>query len=231
VTLNGQLAPTIDIRPGEAQLWRIANIGADLFLELDLGGVRAFTVATDGHPLERPAPCGRVLLGPGQRVELVVVGPPPGRYPFRSVPLVLEEGKPPLPEHLLGTVVSAGPPGDADAVARRIEAARAPPSPALVALRDAPVTARRAFVFTRSMDRMRFYINGKLFGEAASRSGPSATRTTSSTTSTSTRPPSWSRSRAGSPSRRIVCWTRSPSLHRSGACRGRSGSRSPSPIR
>jgi FtsP/CotA-like multicopper oxidase with cupredoxin domain len=96
----------------------------------------------------------------------VVVGPPPGRYAFRSVPLVLEEGKPSLPEHLLGTVVSAGPPGDADAVARRIEAARAPPSPALVALRDAPVTARRAFVFTRSMDRMRFYINGKLFGEA-----------------------------------------------------------------
>jgi suppressor of ftsI len=34
VTVNGQLAPTISIRPGEVQLWRLANIGADLFLKL-----------------------------------------------------------------------------------------------------------------------------------------------------------------------------------------------------
>jgi FtsP/CotA-like multicopper oxidase with cupredoxin domain len=174
VSLNGQLAPTIDIRPGEAQLWRIGNIGADLFLRLRLDGARMYAVATDGHPLARPERRDDILLGPGQRIEVVVVGPPAGRYQLRSAPLVLEVGKPMLPEHLLGALVSSGPseagdggaaPGDPEITARRIEAAHAAPPPALAPLRRSPVAVRRTFVFTRSDDRMRFYVNGKLFGE------------------------------------------------------------------
>src|SRR5262249_58697050 len=107
VTLNGQLAPSIAIRPGEAQFWRIGNVGADLFLWLKLDGSPMFLVATDGHALVRPTRADEILLGPGQRAEVVVVGRAPGRYAFRSVPLVLEEGRPPLPEHLLGTLISS----------------------------------------------------------------------------------------------------------------------------
>jgi FtsP/CotA-like multicopper oxidase with cupredoxin domain len=166
VTLNGQVSPAIDIHPGEAQLWRIGNIGADLFLRLSFQALPAYIIGTDGHPLTHPTRAGEILLGPGQRVELVVVGPPAGRYPLRSVPLILEEGKPPLPEHVLGVVVSSGPVQDAATVERRIEAAVAPPSRALTTLRTAAIGTRRTFVFTRSMDRMHFYINGKLFGEA-----------------------------------------------------------------
>jgi FtsP/CotA-like multicopper oxidase with cupredoxin domain len=172
VSLNGQLAPTIDVRPGEAQLWRIANIGADLFLRLRLDGARVYAIATDGHPLARPERRDDILLGPGQRIEVVVVGPPPGRYDLRSAPFELEVGKPPLPEHLLGVLVSssegqAGAAAERDpaATARRIEAARAQPPPALAPLRRSPVAVRRTFVFTRSDDRKRFFINGMLFGE------------------------------------------------------------------
>jgi suppressor of ftsI len=164
VTLNGQLAPTIAIRPGETQFWRIGNIGADLFLRLKLDGTPMYVVATDGHTLVRPQRAADILLGPRQRVE-VVVGPTSGRYAFLSVPLLLEEGRPPLPEHLLGVLVSSGPEADVGAVQRRVEAASAPPSRAFEALRSSPTTTRRTFVFTRSTDRAHFYINGKLFGE------------------------------------------------------------------
>ena len=57
VTLNGQIAPTIAIRPGETQFWRIGNVGADLFLTLVradgsrvsvlLSGAEAVAVAGD----------------------------------------------------------------------------------------------------------------------------------------------------------------------------------------
>ena len=166
VTLNGQVAPTIAIRPGEAQFWRIGNIGADLFLKLMLDGTPMYVVAIDGHTLLRPQRATDILLGPGQRVEVVVVGPAAGRYAFRSVPLVMEEGRPPLPEHLLGVLISSGPEADVGAMQRRVEAARAPPTRAFEALRTSPATTRRTFVFTRSADRMHFYINGKLFGES-----------------------------------------------------------------
>src|SRR5262249_60103046 len=89
-----------------------------------------------------------------------------GRYAFRSVPLVMEEGRPPLPEHLLGVLVSSGPEADAVAMQHQVEAARASPTRAFETVRTSPTTTRRTFVFTRSGDRMPFYINGKLFGES-----------------------------------------------------------------
>lgn len=165
VTLNGERAPTIAIQPGEAQFWRIGNVGADLFLRLKLDGTPMYVVATDGHTLVQPRRADDILLGPGERVEVVVVGPASGRHAFRSLPLVLEEGRPPLPEHLLGVLVSSGPDADVAAAQRLVEAARAPPSRTFEALRTRPATIRRTFVFTRSADRMHFYINGKLFGE------------------------------------------------------------------
>jgi suppressor of ftsI len=165
VTLNGQLAPTIAIQPGETQFWRIGNVGADLFLRLKLDDTPMYVVATDGHTLVQPQRADDILLGPGQRVEVVVVGPASGRHAFRSVPLVLEGGRPPLPEHLLGVLVSSGPAADVAATQRRVEDARASPSRTFEAPRTSSATTQRTFVFTRSMDRTHFYINGKLFGE------------------------------------------------------------------
>ena len=54
VTLNGQIAPTIAIQPGETQFWRIGNVGADLFLRLKLDDTPMHVVATDGHTLVQP---------------------------------------------------------------------------------------------------------------------------------------------------------------------------------
>src|SRR5262249_19128011 len=43
-TLNGLINPTIEIRPGETQVWRIGNIGANAYYRLQL----------EGHTLYRP---------------------------------------------------------------------------------------------------------------------------------------------------------------------------------
>src|SRR5712691_9805230 len=47
ISINGQLNPAVQIRPGELQFWRIANIGATLFIKLRIAGMPLHVVATD----------------------------------------------------------------------------------------------------------------------------------------------------------------------------------------
>jgi suppressor of ftsI len=165
VTLNGMLDPTIDIRSAEAQYWRIGNIGADLFLKLKIDGMPFFIVATDGHYLSRPRRMEEVMLGPGQRVEAVVVGGEPGPHAFRSESFTLEVGRPPLPERSLGVVVSRGPPADVAANQKRIEEQTVHTGRFIDEIRGSPIARRRTFTFSRTEDRQKFFINGLLFDE------------------------------------------------------------------
>ncbi len=165
VTVNGVVAPTIDIHPGEIQYWRIANIGSDLFLKLALEGMPFYVVGTDAHYLPRPRRVDHVLLGPGQRIDAVVVGGPSGRYRFRSIPFTLEEGRPPLPERDLGIVVSGGPGADIAAAEARVAAQRVQLSRYIDEVRKSPIARRRTMVFSRTPDRTKFFINGELFDE------------------------------------------------------------------
>ncbi len=52
-TVNGQLDPRIRIRPGETQLWRLANIGANISYKVTLPGTKFHIVAQDGCPVNR----------------------------------------------------------------------------------------------------------------------------------------------------------------------------------
>ena len=49
-TLNGQTNPSIAIRPGEQQFWRLVNAGSDTYLDLALDGAQLRIVALDGVP-------------------------------------------------------------------------------------------------------------------------------------------------------------------------------------
>src|SRR5207244_3008722 len=54
-TINGLLRPRIDIRPGELQFWRIANIGANVFYRLKLPRHLFAVIGQDGpNPLPLP---------------------------------------------------------------------------------------------------------------------------------------------------------------------------------
>jgi FtsP/CotA-like multicopper oxidase with cupredoxin domain len=165
VTINGLAAPTISIRPGEMQFWRVANIGADLFLKLRIEGMPFYVLATDGYWLSRPEKMDEMLIGPGQRREVVVVGQRPGRYTLKSVPFVLEEGRPPLPERALATVVSQGPAANPAEAEAKVLAQKVTERRLIELLRSSPVARRRTMTFSRSPDKTKFFINGKLFDE------------------------------------------------------------------
>ena len=84
--VNGQLRPAFSLAPGETQLWRIANIGADLFYDVALDGHRFTVVAEDGSPVWRTRTARHLVLPPGKRFDVLVRGGEPGRYGFRSRP-------------------------------------------------------------------------------------------------------------------------------------------------
>jgi FtsP/CotA-like multicopper oxidase with cupredoxin domain len=72
--VNGQVMPTLSIRPGEVQRWRIVNASAARIYRLGLAGQRLTQVGTDGGLIEHPIDVPDVLLANSERVELLVRG-------------------------------------------------------------------------------------------------------------------------------------------------------------
>jgi FtsP/CotA-like multicopper oxidase with cupredoxin domain len=110
VSINGQLNPMVPIRPGEMQYWRIANIGATLFIKMRIPGMPLYVVATDGHPLSQPQKLTEFFLGPGQRIDAIAIGPRPGEYAMGTIAFQNEAWRKPDPAQQLATIVSEGSP-------------------------------------------------------------------------------------------------------------------------
>ena len=72
--VNGQVMPTISIRSGEIQRWRIVNASAGRIYRLSLTGHTLVQVGTDGGLFEKPIEMKDILLTTGERVELLVRG-------------------------------------------------------------------------------------------------------------------------------------------------------------
>jgi len=92
-SINGQVEPLLQIRPGELQFWRIGNIGATEFLKFRIEGMPLYVLATDGHPLSRPRKLTELFLGPGERVDAIAIGPQAGEYAMRTIPFQNEGWK------------------------------------------------------------------------------------------------------------------------------------------
>jgi len=96
--VNGVREPTITMRPGEVQRWRILHAGWQDDLFLDLEGHTLNSIARDGIPLSRmglsvPIKPDRptdypnaMLMAPGQRIDVLVQAGQPGTYALRAVP-------------------------------------------------------------------------------------------------------------------------------------------------
>ncbi len=88
-TVNALHEPTITIRPGEFQFFRIGNVGSDAYFNIALPNVEAFIIAVDGFPTQGPIPLDSSkgwLLPPGSRVEMLVRGPQnPGPFVMTSL--------------------------------------------------------------------------------------------------------------------------------------------------
>jgi bilirubin oxidase len=86
--VNGQIHPTVPIRSGEVQRWRVVNASAGRYYRLAIAGQSFLQIGTDGGLFERPVERGEVLLAPSERVELLVrgSGAPGSRTVLQSLP-------------------------------------------------------------------------------------------------------------------------------------------------
>ena len=98
LAVNGVREPTITMRPGEVQRWRILHAGWQDDIFMDLEGHTLNPIARDGIPLsrmgltvprkpEQPTDYpNAMLMAPGQRIDVLVQAGKPGTYAFRAVP-------------------------------------------------------------------------------------------------------------------------------------------------
>jgi FtsP/CotA-like multicopper oxidase with cupredoxin domain len=153
-TINGMVNPVIVLHPGETQLWRIGNVGADLYYLLTLDRHHFQVVARDGNRRARLTTMDTLRLSPGARVEVLVTAGAPGVYLLRTGDI--DTG--PAGNQYKGTVMATV----------RVEGSAAKPvvlPPALLPVEDlrGKVTNRRTIVLSESKDGNTFFIDGKTF--------------------------------------------------------------------
>lgn len=113
-TVNGIVNPTISVQPNQVQLWRVANIGANLFYELSFSSsssmVAWWEIARDGSRRNQliARQNSSLLLGPSNRVEFLLVGPAAGVYNLETKEIRSGEHGPVYPQTVLATVNSSG---------------------------------------------------------------------------------------------------------------------------
>jgi len=156
-TVNGMLNPTLTMRPGETQLWRIGNVGADLYYSVTLDGHRFIEVARDGHRRIRPVPTQQLLIEPGATEEVLVQAAGPGTYALRTAPFNTGPQGNQYPGAVLATVHVLG-----DAVTP----IALPETLLPVADLRGAVTGRRTVVFSETADGDTLFIDGRTFDPA-----------------------------------------------------------------
>ena len=72
--VNGQVMPTLTIRSGEVQRWRIVNASAARVYRLTIPSQTFLHVGNDGGLFERPVELSEIVLANSERVELLVRG-------------------------------------------------------------------------------------------------------------------------------------------------------------
>ena len=74
-TVNGLIEPKLKIRPGETQLWRLANISADIFYDVGFAAQPFVVIAEDGNPVEQVWSAFNLNMPPGKRFDVIVRAP------------------------------------------------------------------------------------------------------------------------------------------------------------
>ena len=152
-TVNALHVPVQEIAPGEVQLWRLANIGADIWYDVQLEGQPLVVIGEDGNPVWEVWEADDLLLPPGKRFEVLVTGPPEGDYEFKT--LKYEQGDDTYPETDLMRLTSTGSAVETPAMPTSL----VPAAP----IAESDVVERRTFTFSEDETTNTFYINDKEF--------------------------------------------------------------------
>jgi FtsP/CotA-like multicopper oxidase with cupredoxin domain len=88
IFVNGQVAPTVPVRAGEVQRWRVVNASGARVYRLALEDHSFLHIGNDGGLFEEPVEVTEVLVANGERVELLVrgTGDPGSHAVLRSLP-------------------------------------------------------------------------------------------------------------------------------------------------
>jgi FtsP/CotA-like multicopper oxidase with cupredoxin domain len=153
VMVNGQVNPILPIRPGQVQRWRILNASNARFYNLSLEGQTVYLVGTEGGLLDKSYPVTRILLSPGERVDLLVKADRTART-YRLLSLPYSRGGGSMGQQVtLLTLSYKGSKAD-DSVPQAI-------NPDAVQVTGAPVVKTERIVLSMGMGRG--YINGISF--------------------------------------------------------------------
>ncbi len=164
ISINGQLNPAVDIRPGEMQFWRIANIGASLFFPFQIEAMPLYVVATDGHPLSRPRKLSEFLIGPGQRIDAIAIGPPAGEYAMGTKVFKNMAWREPFPAQQIATIMSAGSLASGNAEAQVLLQRNERPR-WIDEVRASAIARRRRLEYSRTEDRSVFMIDRRVMDD------------------------------------------------------------------
>ena len=111
-TVNGLLEPQIDLVPQAWELWRLANISADIFYDVELEGQKLYVVNQDGNPVEQIWAAKDLVLPPGKRFDVLVMVYKPGTYLLKTLKYKTGPTGDEYPEKTLATVAVGGEPAE-----------------------------------------------------------------------------------------------------------------------
>jgi suppressor of ftsI len=155
--VNGLLQPRTVLRSGETQLWRLANIGADLFYDVQLEGHKLRVIAEDGSPVWRVRSVDHLVMPPGKRFDVLVEGGDPGQHQLRTLAYP-QEGFELLPTvDLMSVEVLPGVSRPGPRMPRRLVTPAVP-------ITSRPVAKKRTFTFSFGTGAdFTALINGEVF--------------------------------------------------------------------
>ncbi|MGY5055147.1 multicopper oxidase family protein [Streptomyces sp. 900105755] len=154
-TVNGQQNPVIRIRPGETQLWRLANIGANIYYKLHLQGSRFRVITQDGIPVRKAYDQDTIVIPAGARFDVLVQGGRPGVTRLETLRYDTGPAGNKFPRADLATVVTGGTPVHRATLPTGI----APHED----LSNAKIAVRRTVVLTENKAGTKYYIDGRLY--------------------------------------------------------------------
>ena len=107
-TVNGQIDPVLTMRPGETQLWHLANVGADIFYDLRLDGNVFHVIGEDGHPVNSTWTANDLIMPPGKRYDVLVQAGTAGVSQLRTLAYSTGPEGDDYPNDVLATIVTQG---------------------------------------------------------------------------------------------------------------------------
>lgn len=117
--VNGKLGQTIKMRPGQSEIWRVANMSNEAFYKINLEGHKIWIVGIDGNPTRVARRVSQFIIPPGSRYEFLVRTGAPGDYKLRQ--LIHTDGFNTFPQQDLVTLRVGGARAKSRPVPRKLK--------------------------------------------------------------------------------------------------------------